>query len=292
MLEPSTQTAVVNQAIDYINHNLRGLITAEEIADHCCYSRHYFNRLFRKVTGENLYTFTKRQKLESAASLLFKYPDLSITDIAADFGYSASNFTVAFQKQFQIRPSQCRNGTLPGTVMERKQNMIHRIGEHQRNGRFEEILDRIDRNISIKRLPELFLRYERFIGSYFQLSSVWEQYMHSVASPSRWKDMRFYGLTYNDPLITNMERCIHDLCVEVPEPRRLQCHRIPAGEYICCSYQGDIGKLYEAYNAFMGIWMPAKKSQAWSRTCLEIYYPESSPRRINMEICIPVNPDF
>lgn len=291
MFHPSTQKAVVNQAIDYINQNLKELIRAEDIADHCCYSRHHFNRLFRKVTGETLYSFIKRQKLESAASLLFKYPDLSITDIAADFGYSSSNFSVAFQNQFRIRPSQCRSGDLPGTVMERKQFMIDRIEEHKRSGRLADIFEGIDRNVRIRRLPEIFLKYERYIGSYFQLPRVWEDYMSFVAPSSQRRKMRFYGLTYSDPLVTEMSRCIHDLCVEVPEPSGLQCHRIPAGEYICYAYRGDIRKLYEAYSGFMGIWLPDNSSRTWSRNCLEIYYPCSSSMEINMEVCVLKDPD-
>ena len=97
-----THITIVNQGVDFIIGNLFDKITVNMIADHCCFSRYYFNRLFKSVIGESLYSFIKRLRIETAAFKLIKFPNLRITRVAAELGYSSSNFTVLFKKYYGI----------------------------------------------------------------------------------------------------------------------------------------------------------------------------------------------
>ncbi|MGG7185690.1 AraC family transcriptional regulator, partial [Clostridium butyricum] len=58
---------VVNQAITYIMKHIDGSITIEDVAGHCHFSKYYFSRIFKKETGESIYAFIKRLKLEQSA---------------------------------------------------------------------------------------------------------------------------------------------------------------------------------------------------------------------------------
>ena len=89
-----THITIVNQAVDFIVDHLFEKISVDMIADHCCFSRHYFNRLFKSVTNESIYSFIKRLRIETAAFKLIKFPHLSITEVAEDIGFSSSNFSV------------------------------------------------------------------------------------------------------------------------------------------------------------------------------------------------------
>ncbi len=45
-----THITIINQGVDFIIDNLYENITVEMIADHCCFSRYYYNRLFKSIT--------------------------------------------------------------------------------------------------------------------------------------------------------------------------------------------------------------------------------------------------
>ncbi|WP_021167832.1 DNA-binding transcriptional regulator SoxS [Sporomusa ovata DSM 2662] len=44
---------IKNQGINYIYRNLDKSISVEEIAEQCCFSKYYFNRMFKVIVGEN-----------------------------------------------------------------------------------------------------------------------------------------------------------------------------------------------------------------------------------------------
>lgn len=71
----------VNHAIDYILHHINEKLAVDEIADYCHFSKYYFSRMLKKQTGESVYAFIKRVKLE---------PERSITDIGFEMAYSPS----------------------------------------------------------------------------------------------------------------------------------------------------------------------------------------------------------
>ncbi len=46
----------INQAINYIHDNIDKNLTVEDIANHCCFSKYYFNRVFRSIVKESIYS--------------------------------------------------------------------------------------------------------------------------------------------------------------------------------------------------------------------------------------------
>ncbi len=61
------QNQVVNFAVDYIMKNLRSELKVEDVARACGYSPYYLERLFKAETGESMYSFMKRVKVEQSA---------------------------------------------------------------------------------------------------------------------------------------------------------------------------------------------------------------------------------
>jgi len=99
---------LVNQSIDYIMRHLDEEISVEDVADHCHFSKYYFSRVFKEKTGESIYAFIKRLKMEQSAVRLKLEKDKSITDIGFDYGYSPSNYCSAFKKHHNISPAEFR----------------------------------------------------------------------------------------------------------------------------------------------------------------------------------------
>ena len=57
----------VNQAIDYILLHIEDDLILEMVADHCHFSKYYFSRIFKEQTGESVYGFIKRTRLQQSA---------------------------------------------------------------------------------------------------------------------------------------------------------------------------------------------------------------------------------
>lgn len=55
---------LVIKSIDYIMEHLEEEISIEEVADYCHLSKFYFSRVFKAETGESIYAFIKRLKME------------------------------------------------------------------------------------------------------------------------------------------------------------------------------------------------------------------------------------
>ena len=101
-------SAVVDQAIAYIQDHLSDRLTVEMIAAACGYSPSYFSRIFTQETGMSPYRFVLNSRLDRAQQLLQTTP-LAIQDIAFQTGFnSAANFCYTFRKETGISPHAYR----------------------------------------------------------------------------------------------------------------------------------------------------------------------------------------
>lgn len=108
MKENMITNEVVNQAIDYIMMHISEEITIEKVADYCHFSKFYFSRVFKEETGESLYAFIKRVRVDQSAFKLKVERNRSITDIGYEYGYSPSNYSSAFKQQHKESPVEFR----------------------------------------------------------------------------------------------------------------------------------------------------------------------------------------
>jgi AraC family transcriptional regulator len=265
-------------------------LTVELIADHCCFSRYYYNRLFKSVTGESVYSFIKRIRIETAAFKLIKFPHLSVTHIAAELGYSSSNFSVLFKKHYGVSPSGFRNKpSLP--LIPAARDILDRIQTLQKSTPAS-LLEKMDRNISIRKLPAIKLAYSRYKGNYMNLIPVWQDFCDKMAHANPGADIEYYGISYDDPLIAGHDRCLYDLCARV-DPGIKWGHRnlrkIRGGSYICYRFEDHISKLQNVYNDLFAVWMPRRGYIMGPGLCLERYRSGLGPDGlIDLDICIPV----
>ena len=90
------EKTIINKAITYILYNLEEDISVDDVSSFCGVSKYHLNRIFRKETGEALYEFIKRNRIEHSAWRLKVEKDKSVTEICSDYGYSPSNYTTEF----------------------------------------------------------------------------------------------------------------------------------------------------------------------------------------------------
>jgi AraC family transcriptional regulator len=286
-----THITIINQGIDYIVDHLFEKITVEMIADHCCFTRHYYNRLFKSVTGENVYHFIRRVRIEMAAFKLIKFPHLSITRIASELGYSSSNFAVMFKAYYGISPSQFRsNPSLPpesGSA-----SILKRIKELQEN-KPERLLQQMDQRISFEETPDINVVYRRFVGNYHNLASVWESFCMEMERLFPDSPIEYFGISYDDPLIVGQDKCLYDLCAVVPEPAKVNDanrRTIPGGSYLCYHFNDHVGELNRLYNDLFAVWMPHRGHIMDQGICFERYSDATPDGHLVMDLCVPILP--
>lgn len=88
----------MNQVLTYIKLNLKRPLTLEELAQTASFSPYHFHRVFTSVIGESPAAYTRKMRVEKAASLLVSRPRMSMTEIALECGFSSSSqFAKAFK---------------------------------------------------------------------------------------------------------------------------------------------------------------------------------------------------
>ena len=102
------ENQIVNKAIDYIFSHIEKELSVDGISQYVGYSKFYLTRIFKAETGESIYSFIKRLKVEQSAWRLKVEKSRSITEIGNEFGYSSSNYATLFREHFEKTPAQFR----------------------------------------------------------------------------------------------------------------------------------------------------------------------------------------
>lgn len=98
----------LNQAVNYIEANLRGTIEYDVAARLACCSTFQFQRMFSYIAGVPLSEYIRRRRMTTAAFDL-QTTRTKIIDIALQYGYeSPTSFNRAFQSVHGISPSAAR----------------------------------------------------------------------------------------------------------------------------------------------------------------------------------------
>lgn len=302
MLRITNET--INHAIDYILQHINEELSVDDVAAHCHFSKYYFSRMFKEATGESVYAFIRRLKLEQSAFRLKVEPDRTVTDIGCEFGYSPSNYSWMFRQRYQTNPVNFRRNveqatvehafmhidTAGGNVAERTLSDIHR-GDSPVPDRYDglERFEECDRKITIQNLPDYFVLYERRIGSYHDLSGQWSDFMEKYREFVT-ADTQFLERTFDDPVITNANGCLYDICMSVDGsvPLENTCI-IKGGKCAVYPYRG-LGKyIYAAYQTIFTVWLPRTPYELDYRSGFDIYHMvDSKSGYMELDICMPL----
>lgn len=105
----SIKNKVICDVIAYIDIHYLSDITLTDIAEHFFLSKEHLSRLFKKETGQNLFSYIMQLKLTEAKRLL-QTTDLTLDDIAYHLSFSNGNyFSKVFKKNCGLSPSEYRN---------------------------------------------------------------------------------------------------------------------------------------------------------------------------------------
>ena len=96
----------IAKAVEYIEENLTNEIDLAACAKACGYSKYYFLRVFKEVSGMTPMEYIRKRRLSEIAKRICK-GDEYISEIAFAYGFnSKENFTRAFKDEYSILPTE------------------------------------------------------------------------------------------------------------------------------------------------------------------------------------------
>ncbi len=99
--------SISEQVILYLSKHFRKKISLEELARIAGISTFHFHRKFVEENDCTPHAYLENIRMQHARHLMVLFPDLSLTDVAFDCGYSSPGiFSRAFKKFYGVAPSK------------------------------------------------------------------------------------------------------------------------------------------------------------------------------------------
>lgn len=246
----------VNRVIDHVGDHLADDLSLERLARIAAFSPFHFHRVFRGVTGETLFGFIQRLRVERAATALRDHPDESVLAIALDHGFaSAATFARAFKAYFGMSATAWRK---PGKA-NRKRGKASRTGTR----------DRRRMHVRIMRAHELLGPRSIRLGI--------ARDDPEVTAPEK--------LRY-DACVVVPDDFVAD--------RRVNVAELAAGRYAVGEFAGTAHDIVGAWETLYRSWLPGSGYQPDDRPCVELYRGEThvagKPDTFRCELCVPIRP--
>lgn len=276
------EKSMINKAISYILSNLEEDISVDDVATSCGVSKYHLNRVFRTETGEALYEFIKRNRIERSAWRLKVEKKKSITEIGSDYGYSPSNFSTEFKKSLHISPTAFRRES-----EERAEKSSFSYGLTLDD------MERMENSITIENLMDMFVLYERKRGNYHDMPSVWCAFIEKYAY-LKTKDTLYIECTLDDPSITDEDCCLYELCQTVdPLDVRIKENNLSTaifrgGKYAVYHFKGWPEFIYMVYQGIFCRWLEKTGNIIDSRPIIDIYRLVRDDGYMEIDICFPI----
>lgn len=271
---------LIDQSIEFIMAHLEEELTVERVAEQFHFSKFYFCRSFKCVTGESPYSFIKRVKIDQSAVDMKLERDRQIADIGMDYGYSSSNYSTVFKNQHMMSPAEFRK-----TLSDRNTVSPFYEGRAYQFLSFQEYAQ----EISVEELPDFAVIYERVIGNYAELKEKWMQFLDQYEAwitPETGLIERFY----QDPSISELSGCICDLCMTAGADCGLGSRTVIAGgKFAVYLYCGQIADIFPALQGIFSVWLPESGYEMRENYGFNRYLKMDVKRNyVEMKLYIPV----
>jgi AraC family transcriptional regulator len=119
MNKMNATSKIIEEAIIFIEDNIKSKIKLDDIALNCNVSKYHLHRLFKALTGKSLMDYVTSRKLSASVEELLN-SNFRIIDIANEYGFDyEQNYIRSFKKVFNQTPLKARN-TMQGVRVTEK----------------------------------------------------------------------------------------------------------------------------------------------------------------------------
>ena len=298
----------VNRVIDHVRARLGEPLRLAQLSRIAAFSPYHFHRIFSALTGETLFAYVQRQRIEKAAGVLAAGPRPTILEVALDHGFASSaTFARAFRARFGMSASEWRHG---GSERRRRPGTRTADQQFRKPGKAGDMLSphtsshtrKEDRmSVAVRTLPGFHVAYMRYVGPYGDrgIPELWlrlRQWM-SARGLDPGATVRL-GIGYDDTAITDPAKCSYDACAVVPADfgadRWVNLMHVPGGRFAVASFHGTAATIEAAWQRLFARGLPDSGYQPDDRAGLEMYRgaPATASRRdrgvFRCELCLPV----
>jgi len=139
--------------------------------------------------------------------------------------------------------------------------------------------------------------YLRLIGDYKSndYSHAWEKIWKFIREKRLFGfNQEYLGVAYNDPSITDSDKCQYDCCVtinkDVKPEGEIGVKNIEGGRYAVFKFKGSYDKVGAIYDAIFKTWLPDSNQELRDVPCFEKYlkFSKTNPDKNKTEIYIPI----
>ncbi len=216
----------IHKVQDYIEENLSYTLVLAELADIAGFSKYHFHRIFRAITNESLLQYVNRVKLERAAFLINNRTDITITDIAYNFGFTDSAvFSRSFKKYYGLSPTQYKkqNSKKCKDIVE---NQRYNGGE-LKNKKGDVVMN-IKAEVETMTMDEMRVIYIRYTGKYQGSAEAMPAMMGKLFNFAMSQNLLGSGKTkiltiyHDNPEMTDERKLRTSLCMSIPNDALLK----------------------------------------------------------------------
>jgi AraC family transcriptional regulator len=288
----------MHRVLAHIDEHIDQPLDLPRLAQVAHFSAFHFHRLFAAWMGETLGDYLRRRRLEVAAMRMIAQPRLPVLTVALSVGWgSGEAFARAFKTRFGCSPSAWR-------LSSKNDQSLRKIDQVQQRSRSDDgrssqpSLEPSMKVQLIDRAPTR-IAYRRHVGPYgAPIHSFW---MNEVAPWMQTHDLHArprYGISHDDPSITDPAQCRYDAAVEVDAAfmpgAGAFVTALPGGRYASTPFFGNSQEIGAAWQSLLRDWLAGSGLQLDARPCFEYYAPdaryEPDSGRFGCDIVIPVMP--
>ena len=298
----------INTVCDYIDQNLGDEMTLQTLARVAGFSEYHFHRIFSAMTGETLFCFIQRLRLERAAAQLCMVQRVpTVTEIAMGLGFSSTAvFSRSFKKHFGMTPSEFRYSN-QGQQDSNLGKLLRNDGKAPADsGGYNGINPMGEKNkwrlamktdVRIEKIEKMRTAYIRYVGPYAGDSQLFENLygrLGAWAGPRGVDMSTSYIIYHDDPAITDEHKLRLSVCVPIGKDVAVSgeiCEMtIGGGEYAVGRFMLGSDDYGAAWEYMCGQWLPQSGYQPVDSVPFERYTSAAcdDDGRMQVDICIPV----
>lgn len=243
----------------YIEMHLDHEPSLQELAELACLSQFHFHRVFSGFSGETVAEYSRRLRLESAATAL-QYTQKPVLEVALASGYSThESFTRAFHKRFGSSPTAFRN---------------HPNRLEMRMKSFQDLRS-LD-EVQVRHFDSQLVAFVRHVGPYQSVGPSFEVLMGWAATAGLLgPNTRTLGICHDDPDVVEHEKLRYDCCLCLDHPCEtsgpIQLQTMAGGPCAVLPVKGSYNQLPDAYRWFYGCWLPASGRTLRDQPSFELF---------------------
>src|SRR5258708_10289616 len=296
----------IHRVLEYIDQRLDqplGLHTLSHVAH---FSPFHFHRLFFAWMGETIGGYVTRRRVETAAMRLAAQPRLQIIQVSLSVGFNSPEaFSRAFKVRFGCSPSLWRDRE---SLRHRGKSKLSQVKSRvsQETGKplayafpMKTSNQTKEIKVSVVERSPTVIAYLRHHGPYGKpISLVWQNTVYPWMVANDLLACPRYGISHDDPEVTDPEKCRYDAGVDVPNDFVPSVGSvkttIPGCKSAVLKFKGTVAEIGASWSALLRDWLPSSGLQLDARPAFE-YYPRGSsydPKTgvFDCEICIPIAP--